>query len=69
MADPSQKNLFGGVDPDFAKLVRAVQSNTEAELRELRLLPARYTVATGMIDPDLDVSPLRYEPEKHKEKA
>jgi hypothetical protein len=63
----AEKNDFGGVDPSLADLVREVQANTEAELRELRMLPSKFTRKTGMIDPDLDISPLRYEPKKKKE--
>lgn len=60
MAD--KKNPLDAVDAATAKLIRAVQANTEAEVRELNQLPAKYTRATGMEDPELDVSPLKYDP-------
>lgn len=61
MSDPAKFSL----DPALAKLVQQVQSNTEKELSDLRQLPPKFTRATGMVDPDLDLSPIRYEPEKH----
>lgn len=62
MATDLKKDPFGNLDPALAKLVREVQSNTEAELRELNKLPKKYTQKTGMIDPDLDLGPTPYEP-------
>lgn len=64
-----KKDPLSDIDPDFARLVREVQANTEAELRELSKKPAKYTRETGMIDPDLDISATPYEPEKVKEKV
>lgn len=61
MAD-NQKNALDVLDAATAQLVRAVQSNTEAEIRELNSLPSRYTRETGMTEPDLDISPTPYEP-------
>lgn len=51
------------IDPSFAELFKQVRANTEAELKAQAALPSKYTRASGMTDPELDLSPLKYEPE------
>lgn len=65
----NENDPLAGVDPTLADLVRQVQKNLAAELQDLNKLPAKYTRATGMIDPDLDISTVPYEPGKEKERG
>lgn len=54
--------------PSVVKLWQQVQTNTEAELKDLGSAEAKYTRKTGMVEPDLDVGTVPYDASEHSKK-
>lgn len=55
--------------PSVVKLWKQVQTNTEAELKDLGSSEPKFTRKTGMEEPDLDVGTTAYDPSEPKKKA
>jgi hypothetical protein len=50
------------------KLWKQVQTNTEAELKDLDSADAKHTRKTGMDEPNLDLGDTPYDPSEHAKK-
>ena len=70
MADVKKPAAKIDFPPGVVKLWKQVQTNTEAELKDLGSAEAKHTRKTGMEEPDLDVGTTPYDPsEQAKKKA
>ncbi len=54
-------------DAQFLALLKQIQANTEAELNAQNALPKKFTRASGMEDPELDLSPIEYDSSTQKQ--
>ena len=68
MANEKKPTTKVDFPPSVVKLWQQVQTNTEAELKDLGSSEAKFTRKTGMEDPDLNVGTTEYDPSEHSKK-
>ena len=68
MSDGKKPSAPVDFPPSVVKLWKQVQTNTEAELKDLGSSEAKFTRKTGMEEPDLDVGTTSYDPSEQAKK-